>query len=208
MVYQRVTPIYDNEAIKDVALQIIDEIKIEAPEILNSLCTVALFSSLGNYSELTGGMAFYKSISRGTIYNATMYVNSEGRIRTTPGDGYSVLQDIYYLDAVGATVPNPFSFLCIWLNIVSSGVSVNYHKTVVPGIRYYQQILNTSSQKHISLNNEDIVVNENESILYNPAEGISMPITDSNCINISLICDNIERTIEDCINTNPWQVIN
>lgn len=208
MAYQRVTPIYDTEAIKNVALQIINEIKIESPEILNSLCTVSLYSSLGEYSELTGGMTYYKSISRGTIYSATMYINSEGNIRTTPSEGYSVSQDIYYLDAIGASVPNPYNFLCVWLNIVSPGVSVNFHKTSVPGIRYYQQILNTSSQKNISVNNVDITVNDNESFLYNPTEGFSIQTLANDSINIGLICDNTERTLEEIINAKSWQLIN
>lgn len=205
--FQKVSPIYENDAIKQVALSIIDEIKAEAPEILNSWVTVSLLAQLGEHSELTGKLTFYKQISRGTIYTATIFTNSEGLIRTWPGDGYITSQDIYYLEATGASVPNIFNFTCVWLNIVPPGCKVDNYKAAVPGVRYYQQVLNTSSLKNIEVNEVSLPISDSQAILYEPLQGLSIPIVDNNSINIGLICDNTERTIEDCISVKQWQLI-
>jgi len=213
MAYQRVTPIYDNEAIKSVALQIIDEIKVEAPEILNSLVTITLLQirdqvGIYDYGELSESMSFYKNISRGVIYNATIYSNNENKISTIPLEGYNYSQEIYYLIASGATVPNPYQFSCVWLNIIPENCFLGNYATQIPGIRYYQQIYNTSANKNILLNNESVVINDNEAFLYDPSKSIYIPTIESNTINIGLVGDNLERTLENCINANPWQVIN
>lgn len=211
MAFQRVTPIYDNEAIKTVALQLIDEIRTEAPEILEKFLTITLFQVMEhpfirNYNELTEAMTFYKEISRGVIYNATIYVNSENRITTTPTDGYSFSQEVYYLVANGATVPNIHNFTCVWLNVLPGNTFTGNYATRVPGIRYFQQILNTSSQ-NIIVNDEEVVLNENEALLYDPSMKFGINTTEPDTFHIGLVCDNLEKTLEDCINAKPWQLI-
>jgi len=210
MPYQRVSPIYENEAIKTVALQLIDEIKVEAPEILEKWLTITLFELLDpvikDYNELTEAMAFYKNISRGTVYSATIYTNSEGKIKTTPTEGYTYSQEIYYLVANGASVPNLHNFTCVWLNIIPQNTFICNHATHIPGIRYYQQILNTSSQNIIKVNDEDVILNEGESLLYDPSKKFAVNMVDSDALHIGLVCDNIEKTLEECLTKN-WQVV-
>lgn len=211
MAYQRVAPIYENEAIKTVALQLIDEIKTEAPELLENWLTITLFQVIENpvvrdYSELSEKMAFYKSLSRGAVYNATIYTNDTGEIKTAPTEGFTFSQNVYYY-VVNASVPNLYNFSCVWLNIVPGNCLVGNYYVSVPGIRYYQQVYNTSSSNNIIINNEAVSLEENQAVLYDPKERFAINVVDSNSLNIGLVCDNLEKSLAECISAKPWQII-